>query len=461
MKQASETEMPVTIGSDVQSWQIFQQNRNGVASITLHGRWWTVMKRKRPEVLVTVSREGCFSAISRKFFAVRARTEIDAGTKGDAAGRWGRWHVTLKGVPAGGPYRIETSVGSVEDAVEWRRGGEVLHFVGVGDLWLITGQSNAEGYGRGPGEDPSELGVHSLAADGQWTLAAQGRRHNPWLAFAKRLKRELGYPIGLIPTAVGGSEISSWDPAQKGPFYANMVEQVKSAGGRIKGVVWYQGESDAEPERLPKYKARFQRFVAGVRRAVKADRLPVITVQLNRVMDGREDEHWEAMREIQRQLSHEVKQVFIVAAFDAVLTDMIHNGALGNMVVADRAGATALGAVYGRDMLYRHPECVRAQTVGRKAIKLTFDHVSLRLLCLNHPKNGLPFAVRDREGDVTVMEMKQQGKNRIRLLLARGLVGDATVTGVPGACAPHVVPQDVDGNRCMLAFTRVVETRKQ
>jgi len=449
-------ESPVTIDSGPSNWQVLQQDENGVASVTLAGRWRTIMQRKKPEVRVRVVREGRFTAISRAHDWVRARTVVDRSVKGKMAGRCGTWKLTLKDIPCGGPYRVETSVGSAEDPVEWRGGGEIVHFLCVGDVWLIAGQSNAEGYGRDAVDDPSEIGVHHLTARG-WELAAHDRHHNPWLAFAKTLRQELGCPIGLIPTAVGGSAVSQWDPGQGGMLFKNMKCRLAGADNAIKGCLWYQGESDVGDADYPKYKARFTRFVKGLRRLVKEPELPIITVQLNRVLGPRQDgAGWEAIREIQRQLSHELDGVFVFPIFEAGLCDGIHIGSLGNLLVAERAAATAMGGVYGRDVHFRHPECVAAREVSGKRIELRFDHVIERLDYVCALDNGFPFAVRDAEGDVAVTGYTLPRKNVIRIELARRLSGPATVIGAPGTCPPQIVPRDINGYRGMLGFVREI-----
>ena len=447
---------PVTIESGPTDWQILQQDENGVAEVALAGRWWTVMRRKKPEVLVRVVREGCFAAITRRHDWTRARVTVDRSVEGEDTGKVGTWRITLKDIPRGGPYRIETTIGGAEDAVEWRRGGQVVHFLGVGDIWLIAGQSNAEGYGRDPVDDSSEMGVHQFDWRG-WRLAAHDRHHSPWLSFAKKLKSELGYPIGLIPTAVGGSAVSQWDPGQQGALYAIMKRRLLDAGGHIKGCVWYQGESDVGAAEHPKYKQRFGRFLKGLRGVVKQPQLPTITVQLNRVLGQRTDgAGWEAIREIQRQLSHELDGVFVIPIFEAGLCDGIHISSHGNLLVAQRAAATALGGVYCRPIHYKHPECVAIRKVSGKLLELRFDNVVERLDYDCALSNGLPFAVRDGEGDVPVVGYRLPRKNALRIKLARSLSGQATVIGAPGCCPPQVVPRDISGYRGMVGFTRAV-----
>ena len=85
----------------------------------------------------------------------------------------GTWRGDLGPVPAGGPYRLETRFNPKGNKLgEWSLRGDMRHFLGVGDLWIIAGQSNASGYGRAPYEDAPELGLHMLRHNGSWTLAS-------------------------------------------------------------------------------------------------------------------------------------------------------------------------------------------------------------------------------------------------------------------------------------------------
>jgi len=450
----NQPEAPVTITSGLQDWQILQQDKEGMARITIRGTWWTVERRENPQVRVRICREGGFSAITRSHDWTVADTVVDSSVQGDEAGKRGMWHLSVT-IPRGGPYRLETTVADADDPVEWRRAGQVVHFFCVGDIWLIAGQSNAAGCGRNPIDDPSEIGVHQFSQRGEWELAAHGRLHHPWLAFAKILKKELSCPIGLIPTAVGGTPLSRWDPGQNGDLFDNMANQVRTAGGLVRGVLWYQGESDAGSGHHPQYKTRFTRFVNGIRELTGNAGLPVITVQLNRLHSGKNGAGWEAIREIQRQISHELEQVFLISAFESVLCDGIHNSSSGNLLIAQRAADTALGGIYGRDIPYLHPECACIKRVDQTTIDLHFENIVTRLDYEYALENAFPFAVSDEEGGVPVAAYELPDHKTFRIELARPLKGRITVTGPPGSCPPHVMPKDINGYRGMLGFTMI------
>ena len=137
------------------------------------------------------------------------------------------------------------------------------HHLCVGDLFVIAGQSNAVGYGKNPVFDPPELGIHMCRSSGRWDLASHplgdatgtthpenadryNTGHSPFLAFAKLLKRRLGYPIGLLPVASGESSIRKWDPGQYGILQKCMLRVIRQNGGRVKGILWSQGCSDTD-----------------------------------------------------------------------------------------------------------------------------------------------------------------------------------------------------------------------
>lgn len=50
--------------------------------------------------------------------------------------------------------------------------GDMIHHLGIGDLFVITGQSNSAGYGKDPIFDPPELGIHLLKNNGRWDMAS-------------------------------------------------------------------------------------------------------------------------------------------------------------------------------------------------------------------------------------------------------------------------------------------------
>jgi len=452
MDNATSMKFPVEIDSGLEDWQILQQDSKGVATITLKGRWNTIIKRKKPEVSIRIVNEGTYSAISIDHdWHVAKKCVIDKSIKGEREGKEGIWSCKLQ-IPRGGPYRLDTSIGSKEDDPVWRRGGQNIHFFGVGDLFLITGQSNCVGYGKSPIDDPSEIGVHHYGPNKKWELASHSLIHSPWIAFAKTLKKELGYPIGLIPTAVGGSPIKDWVPS--GHLFKNMKVLMQKACSNVKGILWYQGESDVGRTLRHKYKEQFKKFSKGIRALTNQLDLPILTIQLNR-LHGLESEPggWDAIREYQRQLSHEIKNVFVISIFESILSDGIHNGSNGNILIAQRASETILGGVYHKKIYYKQPECSSVKKVSSKKIAFKFDNVALKLVYEVDLKNGFPIYIEDIKGQILVTGYKMKNKNTLVVDLERELEKNAKAIGAYGSFPAHVLPKDLNGYRSMLAFT--------
>jgi len=466
MKDLNET--GVIIESGLQDWQILQQDGQGVARVRLEGRWLTGDPFSEARVLVRVLDETRLQPVTRSLDWSEAATSPD-----------GTWSVELARIPAGGLYRIETCLQLDGGPVEWAIRGDMRHHLGVGDIWVIAGQSNAAGYGRTPCFDSPELGIHMFASSAEWRLATHplsdstGTRypasrergngsHSPFLAFARHLKAALGYPVGLIPAALGGSPLARWMPGGSGDSYENMLALLRDAGGQCRGMVWYQGESDTGPQERGVYAEKFERMIGDFRKCTNRPELPVITAQLNRYIgepyDGPCHEGWEVIREIQRQLARRIDGVEVISTLDLALSDGIHNDSKANLAIGQRMANTVLGAVFGRDVKYRSPDLRAAVLVDPCAVELEFDHVDGRLHFENNIPSQFPFAVRDAGGEVPVGSWAFTAKNRLRLNLARAVTGVATVTGAPTACPPAVMPFDLCGYLPMLAFTQTVLT---
>lgn len=85
--------------------------------------------------------------------------------------------------------------------------------------------------------------------------------------------------IGLVPCAIGGTNISQW---QKGEFlYEQLVKRSQFAkqSGVYRAMLWYQGESDTEDQQDAElYKDNLNRFFNDLRFDLKTPKLPIIQV---------------------------------------------------------------------------------------------------------------------------------------------------------------------------------------
>ncbi len=277
------------------------------------------------------------------------------------------WFVSLI-VPEGGLYRFEMTIDPGMGPLE------IVNHVGVGDIYVTAGQSNMAGYASDTAYDPVVLGVHALTNRGVWSIASHPLHYggdsifgqpeiacksSPALSFARRLKEKLGIPIGIIPSAVGGSPLDSWMRRNNGKCYMGMEARIKAAGGKFKGYLWMQGCSDTDFENASTYFSRFAEMLSEWNEVFGVH--PILTVQLNRFAGGyvgADDKPeppsvdscrgWGMVRDAQRRAALELDNVYIVPSLDLSVSDGIHNSASANVVVGERLANTALAHIYNK-----------------------------------------------------------------------------------------------------------------
>ncbi|MFT3844911.1 MAG: sialate O-acetylesterase [Lacibacter sp.] len=204
----------------------------------------------------------------------------------------------------------------------------------VGDVWLCSGQSNME-YpldkslkkyaGPKKGEDPSvkeiartdkpdairylyverTLNKYPELPSKGWTngtdtivryISAIG------YFFGKEIFEKTNVPIGIISTSWGGTRIEPWTPdwayqqspvfkdsvtspnfkidgTHPGQMYKGMMEPLIPFA--VKGVLWYQGESNCMIEDQETYVEKFRLLVSSWRTLFKDEQLPFYTVQIS------------------------------------------------------------------------------------------------------------------------------------------------------------------------------------
>ncbi len=164
-------------------------------------------------------------------------------------------------------------------------------------VFLLAGQSNMAGRGRVEAQDSvANPRVLRLDAQMKWVPAVDPLHWDkpaivgvgPGRAFGLALAvRDPGTRIGLVPAAVGGSPISSWEPGARDqatnthPYDDAMARlAVATKAGRLRAVLWHQGESDATPERSVVYAQKLRALIERFRAASGNPELPFVIGQL-------------------------------------------------------------------------------------------------------------------------------------------------------------------------------------
>lgn len=283
----------------------------------------------------------------------------------------------LRGVPTGGPYTIvaEVRVGTSQHQI-------TVSNVFVGDLWILAGQSNMEGVGDLVDVTPPHPLVNLLGMDGHWSQAREplhwlvdspdpvhsgnpadraarsAEQHRTrtkgaglGLPFAVAMAQATRVPVGLVATAHGGTSMAQWDPAKKGEggnsLYGSFLRQVYLAGGKARGVLWYQGESDANPDAVKVYPKVFADFIAAVRADLGQPELPFYFVQIGRFIRAGDPAPWNAVQDAERRIAETVPSTGVAATVDLELDDLIHVGTHGLKRLGRRLALLAQRELFG------------------------------------------------------------------------------------------------------------------
>lgn len=337
-------------------------------------------------------------------------------------------------LPSGGPYQLQGAA-------------HVL----VGELWVLAGQSNMEGVGLLSEADTPHPLVHLFdMTREQWRPATEPLHDlsgalrpaytggNPptstpdrvlgaglGLAFAKARLAQTGKPVGLIPCARGGTKMSQWSPAGRedpqSSLYGAMLERIRLCGGKVTGVLWYQGESDACEEDWTAYAETMPHFIRSLRDDLGQPDLPFYMVQIGHYTVIPQPiwwQGWSAVREIQRSLPEHLPNVQVVAAIDLDLVDPIHVSARGLQRLGRRlARATqGQGGLQPASLTWQVSPLAAHPTEGQwKALHLEVQGVTGTLVAPGSPQG---FSIRDQEGhDLHVIYHTVLQGNGITLLL--------------------------------------------
>ena len=268
------------------------------------------------------------------------------------------WSGQLQAVPVGGPYRLELRV-------QGGATGFAVDHVLVGDLWILAGQSNMEGHGDLVDVQSPIPQVHTFDMADRWLLAEEplhttvsavdrvhwrvGENSVPerWsgekldrylserrkgaglgLPFAVEMYQRTGIPVGLIPCAHGGTSMDQWSPALKDrggdSLYGAMLRRFHAVGGSVRGILWYQGESDANPQAEPEFLHKFEDFVKGVREDFNAQLLPFYYVQIGRHVSDTNITAWNRVQAEQLRAESDLRHIWMAASVDSTMDDPIH-----------------------------------------------------------------------------------------------------------------------------------------
>ena len=232
--------------------------------------------------------------------------------------------------------------------------------------------------------------------------------------FGQELNQTNHVPVGLIESTQGPASIESWMPNGPGGHAGDLYEEkiAPITHYPIRGVLWYQGESDTGNARL--YAKLFPELIAGWRKAWEEDDFPFLYVQLAPFLAHRPsptESRWAELREAQAEALR-LPETGMAAAIDTGGEYIIHPEE--KQQIGHRLFLLAEQIAYGRTAVPASgPTVSDVKFQGGKAI-LSFQHAEGGLVA----KHGVPlkgFALAGDDGKFAWADTAALHGNKVTL----------------------------------------------
>ena len=256
-------------------------------------------------------------------------------------------------VPPGDPYVLSTA--EIPQA-----------YMGQMSLFILAGQSNMVGWAPIPEEEKTDPRIYVFSNDYRWRVAAEPIDHaynqvdkisedrnaayGPSLAFAlASLDRHPQALIGLIPCAKDSTGIAQWQRnLSEQSLYGSCLKRSRAAStmGRIVGILFFQGETDAQnptlypqPELHPfDWAQLFSAFVSDLRQDLEEPDLPVVFAQLGSNPLSTDFPNWQIVKE--QQSSIDLPMTAMITTDDLPLMDGLHFTTDSYRIIGERFAET-------------------------------------------------------------------------------------------------------------------------
>ncbi|WP_308991003.1 sialate O-acetylesterase [Mariniflexile litorale] len=351
----------------------------------------------------------------------------------------GKWKLKVKTPKAGFTiYSITVSQGSDSKTIK-----NIL----IGEVWLCSGQSNMEmplkGFTGQPVKGGNEAIVHSTNPnirfisvpratvlepkndfEGKWEVASPRTTGNfsatAWY-FGSLLQEVLQIPIGLVEVSYGGSNAEAWMNSEMLKDFKNISipkkkEDFKEAPNReattlfngmlspvigygIKGVIWYQGESNRD--RPFEYKDLFKKMVSSWRGLWNQGEFPFYFAQIApfdytryHPNDYLEKYNSAYLREAQLKASKEIPNSGMAVLMDIGEKDNIHP--VDKLKGGNRLAYLALAKTYGiQGFEYESPE-FNAMEIKGSTVTVSFSNIPNGITSFGEEVTGFEIAGNDK-----------------------------------------------------------------
>jgi len=243
-------------------------------------------------------------------------------------------------------------------------------------------------WGGTPGE--AWISMHGLSADSslmpvfaEWASFADEQADlQPSIDAEKREDEAARKANQPLPKHGWHPNPASWQPAA---LFNGMV--APAIDFRIKGVIWYQGESNSLVTRASLYEKVLPALIADWRANWHQGNFPFLFVQIANFKPGPE-ERWPIIREAQRR-TLSVANTAMAVSIDIGDPDNVHPS--NKQDVGARLALAARKLAYGEDLEYSGPLYREAGSEGH-GLRVWFDHTSGGLVAKGDTLSGFEVA---------------------------------------------------------------------
>ena len=227
--------------------------------------------------------------------------------------------------------------------------------------------------------------------------------------FGRELQKQIGIPVGVIHAALGGSEMMAWMPAEvlrakypecttadwlnsrymsawvRGRARQNIGADLNAPhpykpgylfetgikpwlNFPVTGVIWYQGESDAEIQDMEQNYTLLADLINGWRTAFGKSNLPFLQVELPRINDKSPlRAYWPEFRTVQRRAADCMPGVYALTTIDLGSKNSdVHPPR--KLEVGTRLAMLAAAEVYGLKMPFSGPVVNKVEPLGESLV---------------------------------------------------------------------------------------------
>lgn len=251
-------------------------------------------------------------------------------------------------------------------------------------------------------------GWHSNTPQSRPSMSAVG------YYFGRELQKHLGVPVAVIHASLGGSEMMAWMPpavldakypecntekwleskymsawvrgrARQNigkdlnaphpykPAYLYRTGIARWTNFPVAGVIWYQGESDAEIQDMEQNYKLLNDLITGWRTELGNATLPFLQVELPRINDRSAlRAYWPEFRAVQRRAANELPGVYSLTTIDLGSRNSdVHPPR--KLEVGTRLADLAAATVYGKNIPASGPAVSKVEPQG-DSIRLHYNH---------------------------------------------------------------------------------------